>query len=298
MPDLLDALIARSSGSAGAIEPRVPALFEPARRDRAGDVVVPAVDRPREAAVSGEPDDRTAIGADGGRIPIESRRETRVDRSPGEVEPAAASAPRRAERHDTVLSRLMALEHRLDQQPWRVTRRPAVEVPRPAAPSRAVDGDDRAQRLVAAPARGEDHARHTEAQPAVLPAQSTVGDSLTRRLDALTRNLAESRAQPTAVTSPPLISAGADRTVAPRPPLAAAKPATASGHVLPAPRRTLEPRLSALPAARHHTLVEVTIGRVELRAAVEATRPPAERTDTVAPTSLGDYLRRRNGGSR
>ncbi len=92
-----------------------------------------------------------------------------------------------------------------------------------------------------------------------------------------------------------VVARTAESTLAP----AAAKPAAAA----PAP---IVPRIRPMPEQREaspfakavaETVVEVTIGRIEVRAPAPPARPgPAPQRP--APMSLDEYLRRRAGGSR
>lgn len=76
---------------------------------------------------------------------------------------------------------------------------------------------------------------------------------------------------------------------------AAATPVVARPQVRPYP----EPGLpsAASPAAKPEPTIQVTIGRIEVRA-TPAASPPKKQTPTAPMLSLADYLRQRNGGAR
>ena len=311
MTDFFAQLAARYRGDAGVLRPRVPFRFEPvttslAAAGPAGEAAAesrwPSAEphpvgprrppaRPAEPAahggsrrghsVQGPGDARSAISVTRPARPAGAGAEARAE--PGGLVSRPGDAPRRRS-HPAAAGEAPALAERAVR--WDTAQagqaaasvRPALPQPGPAPGARV-----RASAAGPEPAAEPSVTRERGLRPAADPDESATGSVTPAGADADTghsrRNLA------TAV--PPAPPGGAARE------LAVAAPA-------PADRRPPGDRRAQAHGAgevrgpdKESITVQVTIGRVEVRAA-----PPAapERPASVAPAgpSLADYLRRRS----
>lgn len=285
MPDFLDAVVARIGPGRPAVRPRVAGVFEPVGSawgpghldapvgltevEQAAPRVVAdadAEDRPPRVARSPEP--REAAHAPRSDAPPQ---ETAVQRPappkrPEPPVPAAADAP----------------ERRAAQPP-----QPPLPPPGPAAAEPPQPPPVRARRSPAP----------RPAVEAPTSAQAPRPDpplSLTDRLRSLAAEVTGTvTAQPSADRRDPAADerpSSAPTSPAPRA-ARRAPPAPVPAPPGPAPG-------SPAPVAPAQTLVQVTIGRVEVRGPAAA--PPArpQRRETVRPATLDEYLARRNGTGR
>jgi hypothetical protein len=297
MPDYLDTLIARSREPSLAIQPQVPSLFEP----------VPPIFGPgagNQASEGEAPPAQEFPVTDLSGLPRPSAR----------PEPAPARHPAidRADQADQLGPRLAALERELAQLAPPATE-PHTEV-RPPAPRFFTVTPPPAPQIEASepePHPSVGNTRETKLdqplpplppgppQPEVL---QTANDEAKARPSRLARTL------PERLTSLEHDLAAAGRVGA-APPAFSFSPATPApvaaapgqSNILPTPekqrRRTPNVPLRRPPMAPsgHQTLVQVTIGRVEVRAGRPET-PQRTQPSRIAPTNLQEYLRRRNGG--
>lgn len=267
MSDFLSRLAERALGVAKAVEPRLPAVFEPA---------APAMAEPAPAAAR-EPVVRVETGRE---VPSRMRvREPRVTERTVFLEKPGPSSPPAAEPHPGEAASPPA------QPPVRLREpdapREAAE-PKPAAPRPAA-----AHETVRPVVRIE---RRTEAGPTILRETNTRVDNVILR-------------EPRRETTARIEREAAPRQQAgrqPEPVPDGERPATALSAGLrdktvpPFPMPALKRREK--PDAPPQTTVQVTIGRVEVRAAPPAAAP-RRRAPSPPVMSLEEYLRRRGGES-
>jgi hypothetical protein len=312
MPDYLDTLIARSREPSVAIQPHVPSLFEPVPPNfgpdagslDSGSEAPPAgrdIEPGREAPPSPAAAREFAITEAAGFPRPLSRREPA---------PARPQAIDRADQPDRLEPRLATLERDLAQfappaiDPRTALRPPASrEFTAPPPPEPRTDQPE--------PPSVVQKTRETKLdqplpplppgppQPEVIQTAgeeakarpSRLARTLSERLTALERDLAAAgrvEAAPPAFSLPPATPAPVEA-------------APGQSTILPNPekRRRQTPdvplRRPPMAASGHQTLVQVTIGRVEVRAGRPET-PQRTQPSRIAPTSLQEYLRRRNGG--
>jgi hypothetical protein len=287
MADYLSGLLARSTATSPAVRPRMRGLFEPVSAP--GDAAIEVHDDAapqRDAADHPAPPDPTPVPAgspahDEGPRPAtrEPRRPAAPERRPPETTaagPAPSPPPSAHSRPPAPADR-----HTRDTAaPLSPVAPPLLAVMRrrPTAPA--------SDPSVAAGAPRRDTA--TAPPPAVSapPAAPTAPPDSRERLRAIAREVLDAAVSPSETGAAP-----AARPVAPdheRVPTVPAIPVTA-------PREP--PTAAAAPAAP--TLVSVTIGRVEVRAAAEPPRPePRKPRKAAGPSALEEYLSHRNGTRR
>ncbi len=305
MPDHLDALIARSVDGSATIEPRVPALFEPKKLER--EPVPEARDQERPKAIARQPEVRTADRQSHVGRAIDMLRETAHDRDPQAAGSESKNDVSVRDRPDGLAARLVTLEEQLRTRNTRPTADleavarlvPAIEKardidrtapPLDVMPGKTHDADPDRSGL---PPRPRSPIRSAPEDPRFgsrLDAFSHRLDSLAQRLDEESRPIAELRRGPHSGDDNPKPESASPDRIRHHAEARALSPRVES----PTPRRTLQ----SLSAPQRQTYVEVTIGRIELRAVTEREQPKPARVNSVAPTTLDDYLRHRNGGRR
>lgn len=299
MADFLDTLIARSRATEPVVRPRVPSLFEPvwASYGPHGEPPFPL----------GEADMVPAARASDTPITPPSRLPERPMRAeagprgihgwddPFRVERSAVAVASR----EVLPQRLAALNRRSGAGSVSAAQPPATLPPSP-------DPRPSPRRLAEATLRpitpDDPH------QPR-FPGWS-------RRPDPVASEVATNQAKSAPVPPVPLSErvaalehrlAARDRSALdlapramPRPPdapvrrLAAALPQEAPSTRWKSDERRSPPQP---PAGAPQTFVQVSIGRIEVRALPDQSRPQSPRSaDAAAPTTLADYLRRRTGG--
>lgn len=261
MADFLTQLIARSLDQAPRLQRRQPAFFEPHAQDQ------------------------------------QSLSEITVEQSAVLPAPAQPAPPSRAVRVAESLSR---------SEPTQPVPPPAPAAPQPTAHLRPTVPP--AERLV-------EH--HTERLHEVPPAPQSVVHHFTEtrqehthaevRQTVIEQHRIIERPIPVAAALQPRL----DRTIVEQRPIALAKapsprgqenpqarPPAAAKPSLPLPQRT--PKIAAppppLPAPEPESVITVSIGRVEIRAAQPATAPPRASRPAAPKLGLDEYLRRRTGG--
>jgi hypothetical protein len=270
MADYLAGVMARATGAAETVRPRVPALFEPAGFGADVTAVAPPARNggiaPPDEPV--EPEPQRANEPDGAEL-LAARTERTVEKTiepPTErVAPAGPPAPPPA--------------------------KPAIEptaAPSPATPARRRRAPAREAPLVPARSEVRLRARDPVAGRAREPAPAKPPEDVQERL----RTIAEEVLVPPdgappsgpSLSSPPSmlgafdVSSRRDRQV-PEAALAA-RPTSASAE------------------GTGETLVHVSIGRVEVSAPAVPPQPASARRRPKPPTSLDEYLGRRNGTRR
>lgn len=265
----LSHLAARAAQGAGAVQPRLPALFEPPPASPVfGDLSTPGRREPRDEE---RPAESPAAG-----VPETPRR--RAPAPPPAVslaprdEPAGTAPPRAERRRSAPPPETAEPEPALFSRPVARPDRTVVAMPRPAAERPAPP---------APPAPGPH---------GVLPAEPPRREQEVR--PALTQDV-RSATEPSR-PSPPAPPSPVTPLPAPAPVLA--RPAVTAL----APRR--EPPAQRLEASEPAPVIRVTIGRIEVRAmppaaASSAPAAPAETRRGSGP-SLEDYLQRRSGAGR
>jgi hypothetical protein len=273
MADYLAGIVARTTGAAPTVRPRVPSLFEPVGLtvDENVQATAPAPSRPEESRKAAPPD-RTVSEPpreDAPSTPRRARRPTttEVEATVEEPKPALAQPER----------------PRAERAPPR-TRADAGDVSPPTKaprPRRAGEPLRRARPEIT-PAPPPVHA--TEETTTVLPRRHDVQRRLQTIAEAV---LTPERHEPTF-----------------RPRSSPEAPATEEASPLrPRVSGTLEAdavqQASRAPApAAGEKLVQVNIGRVEVRAPASPGKPDAPRRRHEPPTRLEEYLGRRNGTRR
>jgi hypothetical protein len=276
MSDFLSNLAVRSSGSAEAIQPRLPSLFEPLRPS-VGSIATP----------------NFMAWEQNGETPEETIRQSDSPKVQG---PSSFGAPR--------------TEGRVEAKP--ATPR-APDAPRPVQSSLFRPGGtqpdpDRPQTRPAFQASGS--------QPA--PSQPPVRESLVAALPTQPdRNIGE-RLRQAATAGSPTRGAGKILSAEPLRSGGPATPVIESPHfpadrILPLAKSSnmIEPRVASragdsrrgdpswLPGARSNPsepAIQVTIGRIEVRAAAQQPPPPTERSASPV-MGLDEYLRQKRAGA-
>lgn len=298
MRDYLDGLVERTVDRDSGIRPRVPSIFEPrqplAEADAADETLKRAASIQTVDANTQER--RTSLPPIVGSGPVTAAADVRSQTPPAR-EPA---------RDDEQLTRrLAALE--------RMARRDK------AAQADVRRGDDRPSAPVSA-ARLEptrDDAPKAIPHPAEPP---RTADARSPRVPEIVDRTRPRAAQPEAPSAlhraapPPRTTIAATTERGPRPVVIDTEPTpkndaviAAARHESPAPlmpRATsmrpvvdMRPRRQAVQPSRH-TLVQVTIGRVEVRAERDTRPQPSSRVESGAPATLDEYMRRRHGAAR
>jgi hypothetical protein len=264
-------LAARALDAKDAVRPRLPSRFEPAEAGPA--LPAAAIERAveRERPEDGARRDGVAAPVAGDAVPqlvvprriaARSTPEPRADSAEGNDRPVAPPPlARTADAHAAGGTAAPATPHGAPRAP----------APNPgAARTRAANEDDAPQSdHVVAPQIRRDSAR------------AAVSKDAARRQPASEESASESERAPAARTARP---AAGDANIVPAPPAAGAI----------APRGLVTPERRPPAAVRHapETRIQVSIGRVEVRATAQ---PAQGRRDSAPPAvmSLGEYLRSR-----
>jgi hypothetical protein len=314
--DYLDSLIARSREAAPVLQPRVARLFEPVPPERFP-AVMPAWGEQvpsRSATVAGlhafpRPPAPTSEPTSHG--PSERRPEPTDDgfaAAPEMPEPAPQAHQVDNPYTQSLDARLGELERRLERTAPVAERSPLSSFPSPPkppahaaplTPEPAYQRVDSLQRTGAAP----EHATQAPLSPPApkalqeAPVRARYATPSVDRLEETERAVAALR---------PLGPAAARAVPAPAAPVSSehglpprAVPLSLPGFSLPDGHEA--PRGGVLPAAERANepvLVNVSIGRIEVRAPPAPAQSKPARADAAGPTSLDDYLRRRNGDWR
>ncbi len=267
MSDFLSTLIARARGDApgegpaSLIQPRPLARFEPA--SAAGwDALSLSVESGAEAPARPAPGDGPSLAPPAPQPQADIGPADQAAPEPPATQPPPRHAPQPAarERQPSELPVPAAAE----SAPAPLAAQPLTPQRPPAPPS----GEEaRPSRPPAAPGPAENPA---PAPPRVQPAQTIVQQS-------------ERQTSLPAATAPP-----AEKTTRLEPALSAPPANGLQPALSPPPPTSAQP-----PAAGPEPVINVTIGRVEIRAV--AAPPPPQRTPRTEPAvmSLEDYLRRR-----
>ena len=307
MPDHLDALIARSVDGSATIEPRVPALFEPNKLEREPAPEVTAEQPPTATAPQSEvrTTDRQALHV--GRA-VDVFRGTAHDRDLQAVGSDSKNDVGVQDRPDDLTARLATLEEQFRTRHARPTADLAalVRLAPVTDKPREMDLTSPLSDVVRGTAHGTDSdwsglPPRPRSPIRSGPEEQRFGsrlDTFSHRLDSLARRLDERpgflaelhREHQTGENNPTPRSASPDRNTR----RADGRPLSPTVESRASRRATLQP----VSASQHQTYVEVTIGRIELRAITAQERPKPARANSAAPTTLDDYLRRRNGGGR
>ncbi len=287
MNDPLANLLARSFGDqlAGAVQPRLPARFEP---------VMPLGSEAAELPV--RVGDQVTPGSPPVRVNDHVTPELPPVRVGDQVTPG--SPPMRVDLSQAPLASAIAPVERRQVPPLPVAPPPAwgqpptigSEMRRPSMPP---DAPERIwPDLSAREANGERTApagRADSVNPRGLPAPASAVDS---------PRLADVAAAPPALPPAPVVSFQPDST------LDTLHEPVAPDILSPSTPAPVRPREPAAPprepaAPPHPPRITVTIGRVEVRAVPPPSPPARPRPPSPAPKlSLDEYLRRREGGTR
>lgn len=303
MADFLDILIARSRAAEPVVRPRVPSLFEPVRTSYGphGEPSFPLAEADAVPAARASDTSNTLP-------PRLSERFVRAEHGPRDTHVGSDSF--RGERQAAVVVPPEVVPQHLDVPSRRSGAGPASAARPLTTPS-------------SSPARGPSPSP-SQLMPAVAtprlstpnePHQSKFPES-TRHPDPVAPEVAPNRAKSAPTPPAPLSErvaalehrlaardsaapAAAPRAM-PRPPDAQGRrPAAALPQAAPLTRSKGDGRQSPpqLPAGAPQTFVQVSIGRIEVRALPDQSRPqPPRSADPGGPTTLADYLRRRTGG--
>lgn len=276
MTDLLAQLLARHHGIPGAVAPRVPSLYEPPSLAAADEPFTPRAPAATSPALTPDVD-----------ASFDAPRSTVLSAAPAPSSTPAAAPTRPAPAPAT---------HRSAPAPLAVDRAPAsTPMPdgatakeRAAPPAAAATASVRASRT-------PEEAMRTERVPSPVRAPPTVRP--TRASSSVPVQASATTPAPTA-PSPPVVSALqplATRPARPEPPSMVVRPAAAlrsdtrePAAPQPVPRDTTPRDTPPGPERPPPPVIEVTIGRIEIRA-----RAP-ERAPQPAPaalTSLDQYMR-------
>jgi hypothetical protein len=317
MSSFLQRLALRESGAMAVLKPRVPGLFEPAAT--AVPVAMPAETQTRAGAPPAEPDSAAlpsfafaapAMAAQTGTSAFSPRRppqQPQAERAVTAIGAAAwtpelAPAPPPPQPADAA-SRALPAAASAATQPRHISK-PALTDVATAAAGNAIPHPGRAHNDAAAPAPHRP-ALPTPQPPAIAsPLVNTAewaeaAAALAARLHgsepALTRSAPAAGPSPAgAVPALDLPPPDANQHhVDRRDPLQTPGPELASTSLTLAAAARNGAALAAAPASPAPT-VQVTIGRLEIRATPPAATPvrPSQRPQ---PTSLDDYLRKREG---
>jgi hypothetical protein len=295
--DYLDALIARSLNPAPSIRPRVPALFEPVRPTLSA------------GGAESEPDDEEPSN-DLAQVPRTARRATgssapdvpEAYETPKSIASPSGTPPQLSPRDGKV---------RFD---WSTTAEPLLLKPSPtplkattiSLPIRLKTPPAAAPPPSLAPAardKSEPGAGVDAAAPVLQPSNPAASKERPTQ-----RRSTESEAELTSrLAAVERVFAQEDEGVSDHRPAPIEPQSATAGPSLPVrslPLRRSEQRSLAVPTPLLANtpkpdavtkLVQVTIGRVEIRALPEPDRRAAVRMEGVVPVGLADYMRRRNG---
>jgi hypothetical protein len=258
MSDFLSKLASRSSGSAEAIQPRLPSLFEPLRPS----VSSLATPNFMEWDQNRETPEETIRHNDSPKI----QRPSPAPRTEGEtqlepVRPQTRPAFQASPSQTPVRESLVAAS---PTQPDRNVGERLRQAANPPSPGETQPDPVRPQILPASQVSGS--------QPA--PPQTPVRQSLVAALQP-DRNIGERLRQAATAGSPTRVA----------------------GKVLSAPPVRSDPvRISGARSNPSEPAIQVTIGRIEVRAAVQ--QPPASKERPASPVMrLDEYLRQKRGGA-
>jgi hypothetical protein len=313
--DYLDSLIARSREATPVLQPRVARLFEPVPPDQfptampvwAGQVPLqsraPVADHhsfPQPAEATPKPN------SDGASERRPEPTDNGFAAAPGMPEPAPQAHEVEYPYTQSLGARLRDLERRLVASspvsasaplpPAPSSREPSAQAAAPPTLEPALPRITVIQRTIVVP-EDADAALAGLSPPAARAPQEAPVRALyaTPRMDRLQeteRAIAALRpaVPPAARAAPapnPAVPVSSDHALPPR-----AVPLSVPGLSPPAGLLLAEER------EKEPVLVNVIIGRVEVRAPPAPAQPKPARADAAAPTSLDDYLRRRNGDRR
>jgi hypothetical protein len=314
MPDYLDALIGRSLNPPLAVRPRVPSLFEPVRPGfgPGGGPFVEAEEGPTESPVRQPPiearEGRPMLQKGRDENPLNVNARLNVPESP--IYDREPPMPLRTQ--GGLTARLDALEKRLREGSQRSVSAPGLPstgaAPLPSRPG-VIYPSFRAE-VERPPSQGDsrdveptdfDHFpsnRPDLTGPAIKvaaeaqPRSSYAGLGLPERAEALERAIAVQLGRAPRTLAPGLLRPA--RTPVPpttvQPATSTITPQRQPTPVIPRPG--MQPVRNTSP----QTLVQVSIGRVEVRAVAAETSRRDVPGPPIAPTGLEAYLRRRNGG--
>jgi len=263
MADYLAGIVARTTGAAPALRPRVPALFEPVGFGVGGlePAAEPGPKAPGPVEEPGQPAPRERIvewpREEVRRAPERTERPMTIVAA-GRVEPREPERPGEPPAPPPVVAAPAAV--------------PAPPPPTPEAPS--ILRTEKAPTLAPAIPRGEESSAKVEPPPA---------ESLQSRLRAIADEVLVPEGAPPAPTLAPVSPRPLEEDVSPL------RPSTA---------RALETDVAVRTSQgsdEGQTLVHVSIGRVEVRAPAAPAQPERARRRPKPPTRLDDYLGRRNG---
>jgi len=272
-PDFLSLIAAKAVGAAPLVEPRLPARFE-ARREGAGEV--PRIwEDPVEVAVDV---DVARPASPPRRPPVETLANDMRPVAPEAADPGNDAQPPRARGAETPAPPAAAPRRSAPAQAQpaasaRVQAPPAVAAPSPPllVPPAEAKATYRSEKPVAD-------------RPAFQPAVPAV-----RVQDRVSRPAAEAVASDAAAQPAPFEAPVPASQVRER----ARDPAVSLAELRPRPTRGEHRAAERSPPT---PVVNITIGRVEVRATAAAPAPPARpvQPPRTAPQSLADYLKRRD----
>ena len=279
-PDFLSRIAAKAVGAAPLVEPRLPSRFE-ARRE-AADEFPRSCEEPVEAAVDAEPSGSASpprrprveavasetrpIGRETAATAGEARPPRPRGTETGTPPPSAAPPPPPAQAPAAPLAQPAPAPARAEMPPA------APDRPRPLlVPPPETGAADRSEGAIA---------RRPASEP-VVPAA--------RERDRASRPAPEAAAS----DAPPPVAREAPAPAA-RPQSPALDLAVRMPEIRPRPTRG---EIRAVEHSPPRPVVNITIGRIEVRANAAAAAPPTRRTPPPrpAPQSLADYLERRGG---
>lgn len=275
MTDLLAQLLARHHGIPGAVAPRVPSLFEPPSLAAADEPFAPRAPAATSPALTPEVD-----------ASFDAPRPTVLSAAPAPWStPAAPTRPVPPATHRSAPAPL-AVDRALASTPMPDG---ATAKERAAPPAAAATASVRASRT-------PEEAMRTERVPSPVRAPPTVRP--TRASSSVPVQATATTPAPPTAPPPPVVSALqplATRPARPEPPPMAVRPTTALRSDMrepaapqPVPRDTTPRDTPPGPERPSTPVIEVTIGRIEIRArAPERAPQPA----TAALTSLDQYMR-------
>jgi hypothetical protein len=306
MSDYLDSLLARSTNPQEMVQPRPMSLFEPLP----GTAWLPAGHLPAPEEGEGEPvSGDWTLGAletaqPAGRHPPSAPLVTGPDveqRYPG-ILPTRAdlrAGPPAPQRPPALA---MYRSDRTKAEPPRIQPGPSLTQPNPF-PASGTRVQPESARMTEP---GSPRSGVGQAVPATAATRAAGGDAPQVAVERVAQPALESAVEHTVLeriirqAAPPDRFTESDRRVVAKaataqPDPAVPLPVVARPQVRPYP----EPELSsaAEPAAKPEPTIQVTIGRIEVRA-TSAASPPRKQMPTAPMLSLEDYLRQRNGGAR
>jgi hypothetical protein len=313
MPDYLDSLIGRSLEPSLAIRPRIPGFFEPVRPGLgpggapfASGEEAPVKDSIREG-LSQPAGARTPVHAERREGPSNLHTGLRTEESPAPEK----QTPEPLNPAARLAARLAALEQRLaERSPRSLTPAAPVTDPGPLQlhpvvlnpPSKAKEQGlfDHGSPHAVRSGKADDVPGHLPVSPELprvvigqaIARPSDVEGDLPARFEALKRELA-AHSHPARHSPAPTPLQSANLSVLPVP-VQPAVPSTAVQH-RPKPA-VMRPKMRPALKTGAQTLVQVSIGRVDVRAAMAETPRRDVAARSAAPSRLEEYLRRRNGG--